>query len=151
MCVYKNHAFIYFMRPPPWYGTISIGITLFSVWSREIIALSGGALFIKYIRFSNTDPRQQRFLLLLWTSVEDTVVTVQSRYLMRHVVRCIGGRVAWQNLADLHYLTFTHSIKSGVYHSFSGLIFSNKNHITLSLAFRRIQGYAPPPKSHNFY
>jgi hypothetical protein len=21
MCVYKNHAFIYFMRPPPWYGT----------------------------------------------------------------------------------------------------------------------------------
>ncbi len=22
MCVYKNHAFIYFMRPPPWYGTV---------------------------------------------------------------------------------------------------------------------------------
>jgi hypothetical protein len=23
MCVYKNHAFIYFIRPPPWYGTVS--------------------------------------------------------------------------------------------------------------------------------
>ncbi len=24
MCVFKYHAFIYFLRPPPWYGTILI-------------------------------------------------------------------------------------------------------------------------------
>jgi hypothetical protein len=25
MCVFKYHAFIYFLRPPPWYGTFTIG------------------------------------------------------------------------------------------------------------------------------
>jgi hypothetical protein len=31
MCVYKNHAFIYFMRPPPWYGTLLSNIRNLSV------------------------------------------------------------------------------------------------------------------------
>ncbi len=24
MCVFKYHAFIYFLRPPPWYGTVGL-------------------------------------------------------------------------------------------------------------------------------
>ncbi len=31
MCVYKNHAFIYFLRPPPWYGTTLVPTVLLNI------------------------------------------------------------------------------------------------------------------------
>jgi hypothetical protein len=51
MCVFKYHAFIYFLRPPPWYGTntfrctstthISLSITYISPRTRSTLVAGG--------------------------------------------------------------------------------------------------------------
>ncbi len=67
MCVFKYHAFIYFLRPPPWYGTVKDSLARFST-SGFFIAWqmpSGPWFLCKFII-----KRYVEFAELLWIKVQ---------------------------------------------------------------------------------
>jgi hypothetical protein len=64
MCVFKYHAFIYFLRPPPWYGTSTKGLYV-CMYSMYCISKADcevrSRIYVKKIRFC----------LLVWTCLTD--------------------------------------------------------------------------------
>jgi hypothetical protein len=46
MCVFKNHAFIYFLRPPSWSGTLTL--CMLASWSHE------GVVFLDFLPSSHS-------------------------------------------------------------------------------------------------
>ncbi len=66
MCVYKYHAFIYFLRPPPWSRTITnlTMIKLVSVLFSELFVIACTSIRSTYYTFGTT-----RYILLRWIRI----------------------------------------------------------------------------------